>query len=106
MDRRHKRRLQLPESEMVRAVDVLDALQGRAYELYQLNGTHVMKNPTITEGELGRWSSHNTEGVLESIRSSDTSRRSILPLPTNKVPVLPTALAVGVEDLIDTALRA
>jgi hypothetical protein len=102
----HEHRLELLEREMVRALNALDALHGRAYELYQAGGTlDAMKGPTTAEEDLDKRSMCTTEEVLQSIRNPDTLRFSMLPIPTKKMLALPTTLAVGVEDLIDMALR-
>lgn len=106
MDVCHERRLELLERETVRARNALDALQERSYELYQPNGTlHATNGPTTVGVDSEKWSKRTTEEVLQSIRSPDTLRFSMLPIPTSKILALPTTLAVGVEDLIDMTLR-
>lgn len=108
VDDGHKRRLKLLERAMVKAVDVLDALQGRAYQLYQPNGAlHAMDNQALstTEVELRKQSKRTTEEVLQSIGDPNAFCDSALRIPRRKALPGPTPLGVGDEDLIDLSLR-
>lgn len=109
VDDGHRRRLKLLEREMIRAVDVLDALQRRAFELYQHNDTlHAMNDQaqSTAEVDLEKESKQTTEEVLESVYNPDAFRVSTLPIPRWKALALPPTPAVGDEDLIDMSLRA
>ncbi|KAG8216306.1 hypothetical protein J3R82DRAFT_6372 [Butyriboletus roseoflavus] len=113
VDDGHRRRLKLLEREMIKAVDALDALQKRAYELYQQNGSLPAMNNfealSTAEVDLEKQSKQTTEEVLESVHNIDAFRDSTLPTPRKKAlaPVPPTTPgpAVGDEDLIDMSLR-
>jgi len=90
---------------MVRAVDVLDALQGRAYELYKPESTlHAMKDraPPKAEAEWEKQSKRTTEELLECIRNPDVFHESSPLMPPL---IMLTTSAVGDEDLIDMSLR-
>ena len=104
VDDGHKRRIKLLEREMVRAVDALDALQSRAYELYQpehaLHPTNDRAPPTV-EVEFEKQSRRTTEELLQCIRSPDTFNESSRPHPSLKI----STTEVGDEDLIDMSLR-
>ena len=53
MDDGHRRRLKLLEREMVRAVEVLDALQARAYQLYKdQNALHDIDEQALPTAEV------------------------------------------------------
>ncbi|KAI9458075.1 hypothetical protein HD554DRAFT_2029732 [Boletus coccyginus] len=103
LDDGHKRRLKLLEREMVRAVDVLDALQGRAYELYKPESTlHAMNDRAPPEVEWEKQSKRTTEELLECIRNSDVFHESSTLMPPL---IMLTTSAMGDEDLIDMSLR-
>ncbi|KAF8429445.1 hypothetical protein L210DRAFT_3508516 [Boletus edulis BED1] len=108
LDDGHRRRLKLLEREMVRAVDVLDALQRRAYGLYQPGSAlHATNNGTLSEAEveLEKQSKQTTEELMESARNPRAFRDSTLRIPkTNDLPE-PISPGVGDEDLIDMSLR-
>jgi len=85
---------------MVRAVDVLDALQGRAYELYKPESTlHAMNDPAPSkaEAEWEKQAVRATVGLLERVRNPDVFHESS--------PLMSTTSSVGDEDLIDMSLR-
>ncbi|KAG8220649.1 hypothetical protein J3R82DRAFT_2917 [Butyriboletus roseoflavus] len=109
VDDGHKRRLKLLEREMARAVDVLDTLQKRTYELYQHNGIlHATNNQALSTAEvhMKKLSKRTTEEVLESIYNPDAYHDSTLPIPRKKAPTLLHTPAVGDKDLIDMSLLA
>ena len=103
---------------MVRAVEVLDALQGRAYELYKPESTlHAMndRTPSKAEVEWEKQSKRTTEELLECIRNPDAFHESSPLVPPL---TMLTTSAVGDsdevhlpqppqqdEDLIDMSLR-
>ncbi|KAG8216305.1 hypothetical protein J3R82DRAFT_6371 [Butyriboletus roseoflavus] len=104
----HKRRLEVLEREMIRAVEVLDALQRRAYELYQHNGTlHAMNDQarSTAEVDLDKHSKQTTEEVLQSVHDPEAFRDSTLSIPRKKPLALPPTPAMGDDDLIDMSLR-
>ncbi|KAF8555603.1 hypothetical protein OG21DRAFT_1438531 [Imleria badia] len=108
VDDGHRRRLKLLEREMVKAVQVLDALQGRAHQLYKLTGAlDSMNTPALSASEvdLEKQSKQTTEEILESIRNPEAFRDSTLRMPRKKVLPAPTSPEVGDEDLIDMSLR-
>lgn len=93
---------------MVRAVNVLDALQRRAYELHQPGGAlHATGDgtPSPVEVELEKESKRTTDEILESARNPEAFNNSTLRIPRTKVLPLPTS-RMGDEDLIDMSLRA
>lgn len=103
----HRRRLKLLESEMARSVGVLDALQRRAYELYNHTGIlHAMNNRTLSRAEvaLEKRSTRTSANLREYIRNPDTFKLwSIFGLSPSLI--MPTTSAVGDEDLIEIMLR-
>ena len=93
---------------MIEAVQVLDALQGRAYQLYKLTGALDSMNapaPSASEVDLEKQSKQTTEEILESIRNPEAFHNSTLRMPRKKVIPSPTSPEVGDEDLIDMSLR-
>ncbi|KAI9455505.1 hypothetical protein HD554DRAFT_2324338 [Boletus coccyginus] len=105
VDDGHRRRLKLLEREMVRAVGVLDALQGRAYELYKPERTLCAINdraPPKAETEWGRQAVRATVELLERIPNPDVFHESPPLMPPL---TMPTTSSVGDEDLIDMSLR-
>lgn len=88
---------------MVRAVEVLDALQARAYQLYKdQNALHDIDEQALptAEVEMEKKSRRTAEDVLKSISDADSFRDS-----KERVVPAPNALGVGDEDLIHLSLR-
>jgi len=92
---------------MARSVGLLDALQRRAYQLYQPESIlHAMNNraPSRAEEELEKQSKRTTAKLRENIHNPDTFKLwSFFGLVPS--PIMPTTAAVGDEDLIDILLR-
>ncbi|KAG8216307.1 hypothetical protein J3R82DRAFT_6373 [Butyriboletus roseoflavus] len=91
VDDGHRRRLKLLEREMIKAVDVLDALQKRAFELHQHNDTlHAMNDQarSTAEVDLENQSKQTTEEVLQNLSRYHVPQQW------------------ETEDLIDMSLRA
>jgi hypothetical protein len=104
VDDGHKFRLKLLKKEMMRAVDVMDALQGKAYRLYSsLNAIEHEPLSTI-EANLEKQSKRTTEKVLESIDNPNDVRDSTMRLP-KKILSVQTDPGDGDEDLIQISLR-
>lgn len=90
---------------MVRAIEVLDALQERAFQLYQPKNTLHATNeraPSTAEVELEKQSKRTPEELLDYIRNPNACKESSLLISRLGTP---TTSEVGDEDLIDMSLR-
>ena len=104
VDDDHRRRVKLLQKEMVKAVDVLDALQRRAYELYQPeNALHATNDraPSTAEAKFEKQSRQTTEELLECIRILGAFSASPRLFSSHAMPTT----AEGDEDLIEVSLR-
>ncbi|KAF9237978.1 hypothetical protein BU15DRAFT_48124 [Melanogaster broomeanus] len=104
LDDVHKRRLMLLQAEWVKAVDVIDELQARAFKLCLPKRPLHDIQPTCVPHQLER-PMRSTEGVVETvhvpIRLSDFSSTA-----GEKLPYPPRTSHTGNEDLIDISMRA
>jgi hypothetical protein len=91
---------------MARSVGILDALQRRAYELYEPTSIlHAVNNRALSRAEVElEKQSTRTSAIRECIRNPDAFKLwSFLELGPSLI--MPTTSAVGDEDLIDILLR-
>ena len=92
---------------MERAIGVLDALQRKAYELYQPESIlHAMNDRSLprAEVELEKLSKQTIADLRESIRNPDTFKLWSF-FESGMSFIMPTTSAVGDEDLIDILRR-
>ncbi|KAK2463889.1 hypothetical protein APHAL10511_004061 [Amanita phalloides] len=105
LDDGHKMRLKLLHKEMVKAVETLDKLQGRAYELYTLNNPAAREMLLKSGGIRSTPHKPRPAETLIQVTQSTELLKNLSKTEGRKLIGPPPAPAIGGEDLIDIELR-